>query len=330
MISCQPPSCRVRLPKMHNRRIGRRFRRPLHGFTLVELLVVIAIIGILIAMLLPAVQAAREAARRLQCASCFKQVGLAMHNYHTAEGCFPSAMLKTTAGWSWSAHLLPYIEQEGLYDMIDFGTEYSPFDPTTKNAIASKTMIPTYVCPSDPAYGELIATGGDAAGNKFCFCGPSSMCGVTDTYDWGSGSYTLKGYPSDVNGIFGAYGCCKIADISDGTSHTLMIGEITGLGPGTNAGLFWAAYNFRDTRDGINGVWTLPGGLEVTSLTGPQWWARCGFSSWHPGGCHFAMADGSVQFISQNISSGERPAGQSPSTLHSLTTRAGGEVPPSY
>jgi len=124
-----------------------------YGFTLVELLVVIAIIGILIALLLPAVQAAREAARRTQCNNNLKQLGIALHNYHDSHGTFPPAHLETgTTGptfrhhFGWLAYLLPYIEQENVYRLIDFRLKYS----APENRQDASVGIKTFICPSDP------------------------------------------------------------------------------------------------------------------------------------------------------------------------------------
>ena len=130
------------------------------GFTLVELLVVIAIIGILIALLLPAVQAAREAARRSQCANNFKQVGVAMHNYHSAHKCFPVGMyaIPLTPNpsefyFGWGVYLLPFMEQRELYDDIDFSAMWSYFDEHTgarRNRTISNTKITGFLCPAIP------------------------------------------------------------------------------------------------------------------------------------------------------------------------------------
>jgi prepilin-type processing-associated H-X9-DG protein len=302
------------------------------GFTRVELLVVITIIGSLIALLLPAVQAAREAARRLQCGNNFKQVGLALHNYHTVKGCFPVGMFDATtksgdpAWWGWSVYLLPYLEQQGVYDMIDFGATAAQggYFAAGKNQQSCAIPISAYLCPSDPQAGELAWVN-----NGPYYHGPdpdddaalTDMCGVADSAEWTVNGYDPKGFPQ-VDGVFGAYEPCTIALIRDGTSNTLAVGEVTGKGSGTRRGELWVTYNLLDTLDGINGLHTVPGG------TYPDGYVGCyssGFASFHPGGCNFVLADGSVHFLSQNMSSGPMPAGQPPSVLHALTTRAGDE-----
>ena len=140
------------------------------------------------------------------------------------------------------------------------------------------------------------------------------MCGVADSVDECIGGYALREFPQQVDGIFGSNGCCAIADIRDGTSNTLMVGEVTGKGLGTLDGHFWAYANVLDTRDGINGPFTVVGG------TYPPWAPplydlySTGFASFHPGGCNYALADGSVCFLSQNIAN---------AILEALTTRDG-------
>jgi prepilin-type N-terminal cleavage/methylation domain-containing protein/prepilin-type processing-associated H-X9-DG protein len=292
------------------------FPPPLHGFTLVELLVVITIIGILIALLLPAVQAAREAARRMLCANNFKQVGVAMHNYYAAYEAFPPGMNFASFS-SWSLGLLPYIEQQPLYDRFDFRGGNGYYDGAGNQA-ACHTVIGAYLCPTDPQAGEFVDC---ATNNSPDDAGLADMCAVADSNDWGINRSWPSLFPGELNGMFGGEVGCRIAQVTDGTSNTLMVGEVTGKGRGTHVGHFWASWNLMDTRDGINGPLTAP-------AQNYQSFRTAGFASWHPGGCHFTMADGSVQFISQNVSSGERPAGQPPSVLHALTTRAGGEVPP--
>jgi prepilin-type N-terminal cleavage/methylation domain-containing protein/prepilin-type processing-associated H-X9-DG protein len=313
------PGRRRRRNPSHSASSEMHSRWSLPGFTLVELLVVITIIGILIALLLPAVQAAREAARRMQCANNFKQVGIGLHSYHSAKACFPPGLIFDNY-CSWSLFLLPYMEQQAAYDRFRFDSGYGYYDPPNK--VACRQVIPAYMCPTDPQTGQFINMGTD---NTLDDAAMTDMCAVVDSYAWGPNRTWPALFPAEVNGMFGGERCCTIADVKDGTSNTLMIGEVTGKGPGTHKGYCWAAWNFMDTRDGINGPLSVPGGNYQNYD-----FRTSGFASWHPGGCHFALADGSVQFISQNVSSGERPAGQTPSALHALTTRARGEVPPAF
>jgi prepilin-type processing-associated H-X9-DG protein len=280
----------------------------------VELLVVITIIGILIALLLPAVQAAREAARRMQCGNNFKQVGLALHNYHASKGSFPQGMRTDGGWWGWGTFILPYIEQQTVFDQITFvsPTTYYDTDPApgappaivAKNNAASENRIVAYMCPTDPQSGEGIwVSGATAAGQA----GMSDMCGVSDSTDFKlAGGWPVAKFPL-IDGIFGGDRSCSIAEIKDGASNTLMVGEVTGAGSGTFNGHFWASWNIQDTAEGINGLHTVPGGAYTTFLA-------AGFGSFHPGGCNFAVADGSVSFISQNIVDDVRKA---------LTTRDG-------
>ena len=292
------------------------------GFTLVELLVVITIIGILISLLLPAVQAAREAARRLQCANNFKQVGLAMHNYHAAHKTFPPGQI--TANWfAWSSFILPYLEQGAVHGKLTFRSDGSYYFSNDGTREAASMRISSYLCPSDPQGGELVrcCSGGRSPQGSHDDedVRQTNMAGVADSDEWttdGTRPRTLD----QADGIMAANGACRIEDIRDGTSNTLMIGEVTGGGPSTYDGHFWVAWNLLDTRDGINGAFTVPGGIWPGGppLTNTYFGMRdTGFSSFHPGGCHFGLADGSAQFLSENIAQ---------ETLVHLTTRRGGEV----
>jgi prepilin-type N-terminal cleavage/methylation domain-containing protein/prepilin-type processing-associated H-X9-DG protein len=291
--------------------------RPAAAFTLVELLVVITIIGILIALLLPAVQAAREAARRMQCSNNFKQVALALHNYHTTMACFPPGQFNPDVAhegkagdprwWGWSTYLLSYIEEQVVYDMINFNSPNDYFTPGP-NRIAAATKISAYQCPTDPAHDRLMTI--TSAGTPDC--GMTDMCGVSDTTYFMTGRGMVTGYPRafpGVDGIFGGSLPCRFADIKDGASNTLMIGEVTAEGVGSTNGPIWLAYNIRDTSFGINSYYSLVGGHYR-----PAAYVTAVFASLHPGGCSFAMADGSVCFLSENIDQ---------HTLGALTTRDG-------
>ena len=296
--------------------VSRHRARP--AFTLVELLVVIAIIGILIALLLPAVQAAREAARRINCANNFKQIGLAMHNYHATHNRFPPGMYcsKATIGYwdnlfSWSMFLLPLIEEDSIDELFTMDLGYAD---AGRNREANARTIDGYTCPSDPQATEKIDLSG-AAGIQAG--GYSSMVGVTDHLSWVASYQTVKTL-DQASGVMASNVGCSIDDITDGTSQTLLIGEVVGAGPGTHKGYWWSCWNLGDTAEGINGLNTVIGGRWPSSSdwTKNGLWAA-GFGSYHSGGCHFTLCDGSVQFINQEISQ---------EVMSSLTTRAGGEV----
>ena len=284
------------------------------GFTLVELLVVITIIGILIALLLPAVQAAREAARRLQCANNFKQVGLALHNHESATGKFPVGCLYPGGEWSWGTYILPYMERQSVYDMFDFKTAGANFIyPNDPNMIASSTVIPGFLCPSSPQGREQVHVTGAVASPQ---AGRSDMCGVSDSCH---AFINISGWPfyprpfPEVDGMMGGVEGCPIAEVQDGTSNTVIIGEVTGKGPDTYVGAIWAGDNFLPTVNGINSPsCTAPGGNFSSGLAGGIY--GMGFASFHPGGCHFLRVDGSVSFLSQNIPR---------EILAALTTRKG-------
>jgi prepilin-type N-terminal cleavage/methylation domain-containing protein len=318
-------------------------RQSTRGFTLVELLVVIAIIAILVAMLLPAVQAARAAARRVQCTNNFKQAGIALHNYHSSYSRFcPGIFMWEVNGcstprheqgqpyqaWSWSTFILPFLEEEAVYDLIDFNERSYPW--ASKPTAAGCQPISVYLCPSDPQGFELV---GCCSFNSFCNTGNNqedlgngNVGAVADSFDFTcDGRLPRLGYREDIGGMSApadpsgyrlANGTLfnnsrtRIRDVYDGTSSTLMIGEVTGGLPGSYSGQYWMTHNTDDTADGINGPQTIPGGATTHHWDG-------GFSSYHPGhGCHFTLVDGSVRFFVETIDQ---------DVLSALSTRDQGE-----
>jgi len=187
----------------------KRLNSKRRAFTLVELLVVIAIIGILIALLLPAVQAAREAARRSQCTNSMKQLALAFHNYHDTHRKFPAYNYPVAGTNSWQGHgpftmILPFIEQGPTYAKVNFRVAWDG-DDTNQPRL---TKIATFLCPSDIPFLDS-----KYPGNNYAVCAG----GRISLYDWGS--------PISASGIFAARYESSFADIQDGSSNTVMLGE---------------------------------------------------------------------------------------------------------
>jgi len=309
----------------------RRFRR---GFTLVELLVVIAIIGILIALLLPAVQAAREAARRSQCVNNMKQIGLALHNYHDTNKTFPPQAIwgvPNTASYqlgtlpapfhhTWCTFILPYMEQQALYDSVDFTL---PAWGQAPQSIVG-TQVDGLRCPSDVGL-DTPADSSNIAITNYPGC---------QGYHWW---YPTGRGNGQWDGVFNMVKPIKIRDIRDGTSNTAMVIERTGRGhdsgnivmqngrgnlrPASWAPVFCAAF----VGTNIAGWPTNEGGTErFAEVDGSgaknAWsWFRnhaytpsfiaygglnthwLGAGSLHPGGANHLYADGSVGFVSETM-----------------------------
>ena len=303
------------------------------GFTLVELLVVIAIIGILIALLLPAVQAAREAARRTQCTNNLKQLALAMQNYHDVYTRFPARQAGSgdqnsgsnnthrgrLSGW---AAVAPYIEQQSIYDQINALPHQAPWNNTTWY----NTVIPALNCPSDP---NTIPPTGTARGTvTYCMNGGDSPID----------SFNAPVTSSSNRGVFHVFQWSTMAEISDGTSNTAVIserlrpraqnslGNVVGLSLGTNPLTCRAAYDASqkkyitgsfttDTAPGFRwadgaawfaGFTTILPPNSASCANAASHWERGIYtpSSRHPGGVNVAFADGSVRFISETVDTG--------------------------
>jgi prepilin-type N-terminal cleavage/methylation domain-containing protein/prepilin-type processing-associated H-X9-DG protein len=315
-----------------------RPRRPPGGFTLVELLVVIAIIGILIALLLPAVQAAREAARRSQCANNLKQLGLAFQNYLSTHGSLPAGSIRDYAKWGndpmsgprtpWLIHLYPFLEQAPAWDEFDF-TEASAVNlgwlwAHTTNSVGPDSptaqVVPTLRCPSDGMGGEkfVIATSATDEWGTYALNNYLAFFGNVDE------SRTLDGAGAHKRHAFGFNVFTKIRDIADGTSHTMLLGEyLTGVASqkryvAANGPNDYRGMNFGDnpsqsmifTRFGPNSaipdrIWgpqcyNMPQ-LNLPCVAGPSGGGFASSRSRHPGGVQVLLADGSVQFVEDAI-----------------------------
>jgi prepilin-type N-terminal cleavage/methylation domain-containing protein len=283
------------------------------GFSLVELLVVIAIIGVLAALLLPAVQAAREAARRTQCKSNLRQLGLALHNYHDSQRFFPAS--HDTNYWSWIAYTLPYLEEGPLADQFDFTLYAFPNDhAATQDAVALK--LPILQCTSDERSGTVSVAIPEA---QFAY---TSYLGNTGSQGGGpKESYLADGMfrsPIDFPDIFAAL---PIGQVTDGTSNTLFVGERPIVEWSNSSGDFgwWAAGsglhwppvgrgdNVLDASGGLR-----PGTIHADTLDDVfHWW------SFHATGGQFLFVDGSAHLLSYDIDH---------NTLLALTTRSGGDI----
>lgn len=300
-------------------------RRPT-AFSLVELLVVIAIVGILTALLLPAVQAAREASRRVRCANNLKQIGLALHGYHAAKGSFPPGNLNYAGGkcpgmeesgeayatkyGNWLIALLPHIEQNGIYDRYD--VRYRNESP--ENRTVRETIVPAYVCPSDPGGTALAVPGSGPAHENGARYAPGSYRAMSGRSDDGLNyldSEMLYDFKRESRGaIHGTFAVSAwgfavetFDRIRDGTSNTFLVGESTTPGA-SGFRTFWAySYAYYSMSAATAQSRTLWGDYDRCVLAGGLDDGPCkrGWGSSHANGMNFALCDGSVRFISSGI-----------------------------
>lgn len=249
------------------------------GMTLVELLVVVAIIGVLVALVLPGVQAARETARRAQCQNNLRQIGVALHVYHDARrqlpiGCVDKRVPISNPGGrqhAWSAELLPRLEESALWQRIDFAAAYD----AAINAAAAVVPVTLYVCPSTVR--QYSGREGGIVTNPLTMNDPSAYRGAAIDY---GGIYGAAQTSPSSNGVFLYDRTVKLSDVTDGTSHTLAVAEDAGRG--------WL----------MNGEWI--NGENIYDVGGPinrqqdnEIWSD------HPGGAMVLWCDGSVELLSE-------------------------------
>jgi prepilin-type N-terminal cleavage/methylation domain-containing protein/prepilin-type processing-associated H-X9-DG protein len=297
------------------------------GFTLVELLVVIAIIGVLVALLLPAVQAARESARRTQCNNNSKQIGIALHTYHDTFHRVPPGGIWWTNNvadpnfqlnrGSLLLHLLPFIEEGNIYSQIDFSRppDYQFLPGSTTDYITGK-VIKTYKCPSDQTPKLNTITIDGVPGGKLASFSYAGSKGPTRTGDNAAGScaeravwdrFSLSTNDQSPAGPFTRLGrvyTCRLAEVTDGLSNTIFVGEVRG-----DCALpiirGWA--HSSNTSGMISTIYPMNIDTCTKDLSkgACRWWenwsTEFGFKSLHPGGVNFTFGDGSVHYLSQTI-----------------------------
>jgi prepilin-type N-terminal cleavage/methylation domain-containing protein len=288
-----------------------------HAFTLVELLVVIAVIGVVVGLMLPAVQKVREAANRLKCKNNLKQIGLALHNYHDSYSKLPPGYFSNLTGppgdnaagsccynekgpgWSWAAYMLDYLELDNLKHQINFNLPVS--DPA--NAVARTTYLPIFICPSEVDMDETF-TVVDANNNPICDVARSSYTAM-------NGVLGVTGNAWDNNGAFIRNRPLRFEDIRDGLSNTLFVGERasnmsfatwTGAVPG---GIV-PAQRYPDLAQQLanaegDAALVLSHGSRDHIPNNALVFDADATSSYHVAGVNFLFGDGSVHNISSGI-----------------------------
>jgi prepilin-type processing-associated H-X9-DG protein len=295
----------------------------------VELLVVITIVSLLIALLLPAVQSAREAGRRVHCVNNLKQIGLALHNFHGAVDVFPPAYVSAVQpgqenypelgpGWGWGAMILSYLEQQPLYG----GTNFAMPITHAASATARRTVLSVFLCPSSTPNGPVSVAGDER----------QAVVLVSDLaagqYVASAGQGEVEDVPGSNNGLLFRNSRIAFRDVTDGLSQTLLAGERSrNLADATWVGAVASGHICTNPRWPVRDCAT--SNVMVMANTGPwpdEPWVNVpnhkgskadDYWSLHPGGRNFLMGDGSVRFIKETVN---------PTVFSALASRAGGEV----
>jgi len=319
------------------------------GFTLIELLVVIAIIGVLIALLLPAVQAAREAARRAQCTNNLKQLALAAHNYISAVNALPTGIqfqFDPYSGSFWTSGsclvpLMQYMEQLPVYNAVNFNINM--YDP--ENSTISSTGINTLWCPSDPPVAKKRTIAGGLLNGGTLNMYYTSYAGSAGTWFQYTSNATRL---AQMNGLFFLFSSITLADVTDGTSNTIAFGErshsILSLGD-QQCWHWWTSGNYGDTM--FETFYPINPARKLQNIPGSEGGGSDAYvaslSSQHPGGANVAFLDGSVRFLKDSINTWPyNPVNGQPTNVvnngglyvvspptgvyQALSTRSGGET----
>lgn len=314
---------------------------PQSGFTIIELLVAIAIIGLLIAILIPAVQQARLVARKAQCSNHLKQLGIAMHNYQEAHRVLPPGQFnymgddldhvtqpdgsiseKGPARSCWMQQILPYIDQKPLYDQLPFDSNLAARKWGTDLNVPIWTVVPTLMCPNDPANPKVVTDQGTGPEDSEGFHGNYVMCaGNTEFSLADQGEVTGVGSGHNLNGMFYAISSTRFNEVTDGLSNTVMGGELIlnrdkteaangGVGARDVRGRYYNSYR----GNGLFSTQFPPNSSvpdEVRNCQIPNPVSPCNTGadvivqyarSYHAGGVNILMADGSVKFLNNSMS----------------------------
>lgn len=311
------------------------------GFTLIELLVVIAIIGILIGLLLPAVQKVREAANRMKCQSNLKQLGLAMHNYHSTFEQFPPGAYNYFDGYtpdnydrrSWWMPILPYMEQDAIYRKYVTKMTNRSGSFSYDGFVNVASIVPTMMCPSDPANPKTVTGGGAYAAttNQQGFHSNYVMCAGNTSFNPGGGA-TGNPASAGLNGMFFPFSRIGIPSLTDGTSNTVMGSELIlttdASGDDTRGRIhnamhcgpfFTTLYQPNTSQPDRENYCLNSNPAAPCTATGTLTVASA--RSYHTGGVSAVLADGSVRFVSNAISL---------TTWNALGSRNGSEVNGEY